>query len=179
MSTSIVANRYALALFKAAEEKGQIDAIQQELIEIKTVFQNNSALEELLHTPRLSNAKKKELLAQVLSGANQLVQNAIFVLLDKKRIEEVLNFVDEFTTIANDAAGVAEAKVYSVHALTEEETSAISAAFAAKIGKQSLRIENIIDASLIGGIRIQIGNQIFDSSLSGKLNRLRKDLIKA
>lgn len=179
MSKSIVANRYALALFKAVQEKGQIDEVQQELTEIKTVFQNNSALDELLHTPRLSNAKKKELLAHVLNGVNPLVQNAFFVLLDKKRIDEVLNFVDEFTTIANDAAGVADAKVYSIHALTEEETQAISATFAVKIGKRSLRIENIIDPSLIGGIRVQIGNQIFDSSLSGKLDRLRKDLIKA
>lgn len=179
MSKSIVANRYALALFKAAQEKGQIDEVQQELTEIKKVFQNNPALDQLLHTPKLSNTKKKELLAQILNGANPLVQNAFLVLLDKKRIDEVLNFVDEFTTIANDAAGVADAKVYSIHALTEEETQAISATFAVKIGKRSLRIENIIDPSLIGGIRVQIGNQIFDSSLSGKLDRLRKDLIKA
>lgn len=179
MSKSIVANRYALALFKAAQENGQIDEVQQELTEIKKVFQNNPALDQLLHTPKLSNTKKKELLAQILNGANPLVQNAFLVLLDKKRIDEVLNFVDEFTTIANDAAGVADAKVYSIHALTEEETQAISATFAVKIGKRSLRIENIIDPSLIGGIRVQIGNQIFDSSLSGKLDRLRKDLIKA
>lgn len=179
MSKSIVANRYALALFKAAQENGQIDEVQQELTEIKKVFQNNPALDQLLHTPKLSNTKKKELLAQILNGANPLVQNAFLVLLDKKRIDEVLNFVDEFTTIANDAAGVADAKVYSIHALTEDETQAISATFAVKIGKRSLRIENIIDPSLIGGIRVQIGNQIFDSSLSGKLDRLRKDLIKA
>lgn len=179
MSKSIVANRYALALFKAAQENGQIDEVQQELTEIKKVFQNNPALDQLLHTPKLSNTKKKELLAQILNGANPLVQNAFLVLLDKKRIDEVLNFVDEFTTIANDAAGVADAKVYSIHALTEEETQAISATFAVKIGKRSLRIENIINPSLIGGIRVQIGNQIFDSSLSGKLDRLRKDLIKA
>lgn len=179
MSKSIVANRYALALFKAAEEKGQIDLVQQELIEIETVFKNNPELEELLHTPRLSNAKKKELLAQLLNGATQLIQNAFFVLLDKKRLDEVLNFVDEFTAIANDKAGVAEAKVYSLHALTEEQKKSISATFATKIGKKSLRIENIIDSSLIGGIRIQIGNRIFDSSLSGKLDRLKKDLIKS
>lgn len=179
MSKSIVANRYALALFKAAEEKGQIDNIQQELVEIQTVFKNNAELEGLLHTPKLSNTKKKELLAQLFNGANPLILNTLFLLLDKKRIDEVLNFVDEYTMIANDQAGVAEAVVYSTHALTEEQTNSISASFAAKIGKRSLRIENIIDSSLIGGIRVQIGNRIFDSSLSGKLNRLQKDLIKS
>mgnify|MGYP002511516197 CR=1 FL=1 len=179
MSKSIVANRYALALFKAAEEKGQIDTIQHELVEIKTVFQNNSELEELLHSPKLSNTKKKDLLAQLFNGANPLILNALLVLLDKKRMDEVLNFVDEFTAIANDKAGVADAIVYSTHALTEEQTNSISASFAAKIGKRSLRIENIIDSNLIGGIRVQIGNRIFDSSLSGKLDRLKRDLIKS
>ncbi len=73
--------------------------------------------------------------------------NTLFVLLDKKRMNEVVNFVDEFIAFANDAAGIAEAKVYSTRPLTADESQAISTAFAKKIGKQSLRIENIIDPS--------------------------------
>lgn len=177
MSKSIVANRYALALFKTAQDKGQVDTIQQELLEIKEVFQTNQELEALLHNPRLSIAKKKELLVQLFSKANEYVQNTLFVLLEKKRIDEIINFVDEFILIANDAAGVADAKVYSTRELTEKESAAISSTFAAKVGKRALRIENIIDSSLIGGIRLQIGNRIYDSSISGKLNRLKRDLI--
>ena len=45
---------------------------------------------------------------------------------------------DEFIELANDAKSVADATVYSVRPLTEDETEAISAAFAAKIGKKSL-----------------------------------------
>ena len=70
----------------------------------------------------------------------------------------LFNLVNEFNAYANDAAGVAEAKVYSTRPLTADESQAISTAFAQKVGKQSLRIENIIDPSLIGGIRLQIGN---------------------
>ncbi len=179
MSKSIVASRYALALFKAAEEKGQVNSIQEELIEVKAVFKDNPKLEELLQLPRLSTAKKKDILAQLFKDANPLIQNTLFVLLEKQRLSEILNFVDEFISIANDAAGIADAVVYSTHALTEQEKAGISSAFAAKIGKQSLRIEHIIDSSLIGGIRVQIGNRIYDSSLSGKLNRLQRNLIKS
>ena len=81
------------------------------------------------------------------------------------------------TTFANDAAGVAEAKVYSTRPLTEEESQAISTAFAKKVGKQSLRIENIIDPTLIGGIRLQIGNRFTTAAVSAKLERLKRDLI--
>ena len=67
---------------------------------------------------------------------------------------------------------------YIQHArLQKRKAQSISTTFAKKVGKQSLRIENIIDPTLIGGIRLQIGNRIYDSSLSGKLERLKKDLI--
>lgn len=179
MSKSIVANRYALALFKAAKDKGQVENVQQELLEVQKVFQDNPKLAELLEIPRLSTAKKKDILAELFKDANPLIQNALFILLEKQRLYEILNFVDEFITIANDEKGVADAVVYSTQALTEDEKAGISSAFAKKIGKQSLHIQNIIDESLIGGIRIQIGNRIYDGSLSGKLNRLQRNLIKS
>ena len=46
-----------------------------------------------------------------------------------------------------------------------------------KIGKKSLRIENIVDTSLLGGVRLKIGNRIYDGSLSGKLERLQRKLL--
>ena len=62
---------------------------------------------------------------------------------------------------ANEEKGIAEATVYSVRPLTADETEAISASFAAKVGKHSLNIENIVDTDLLGGLKIRIGNRIF------------------
>lgn len=177
MSRSVVARRYATALFDLAQEKGQTAAVQENLLVIKKVYQEHAELEQLLNSPRLSIANKKDVLAKSFKGANTLVLDTLFVLLEKKRLQEVLNLVDEFVLLANDAAGIADAKVFSTRLLTEDESASISSVFAKKVGKNSLRIENVIDPSLIGGIRLQIGNQIYDSSLSGKLDRLKQDLI--
>ncbi|MFJ7934313.1 F0F1 ATP synthase subunit delta [Sporosarcina sp. NPDC096371] len=177
MSQSVAAKRYALALFELAQQNGQTASIQEELHELKKVFRDNNGLGLLLESPRLPLAKKKELLADLFKGANQLILNTLYVLLDGKRINEVIHFVDEFNIFANDSAGVAEAKVYSTLPISDEVSQSISNAFAQKVGKQSLRIENIIDPTLLGGIRLQIGNQIYDSSVSAKLERLKRDLI--
>ena len=177
MSQSVVAQRYALALFELAQQNGQTGPIQEDLLELKKVFLANKELGQLLETPRLKAAKKKELMADSFKGANQLILNTLYLMLDKQRINEVVNLVNEFTALTNEAAGIAEAKVYSTRLLTADESLAISTAFAKKIGKQALRIENIIDPSLIGGIRLQIGNNIYDSSVSAKLERLKQDLI--
>ena len=99
------------------------------------------------------------------------------VLLEKKRLNEINNVVDEVVIFVNDAAGIADATVYSTLPLTESESAAISATFARKGGRISLRINNINDPTLIGGIRVQIGNRIFDNSLVNKLERLKRDMI--
>lgn len=177
MSQSVVAERYAQALFDLAQQHGQTASIQAELNELKKAFRDNKGLSELLTSPKLSTAKKKDIMNTIFSGANPIVLNTLFVLLDANRLGEVQNVFTQFHKLANDAAGIADAKVYSTRPLTEAETNAISLTFAQKVGKQSLRIENIIDPSLIGGIRLQIGNQIYDSSLSAKLGKLKRNLI--
>lgn len=177
MSQSVIAKRYATALFQAANQTGQATAIQQELNEIVKVFTGKDGLEQLISSPKLPLAKKKELLTQFFAGANQLILNTLFVLLDAKRFDEVANLVNEYNTLANDASGVAEAQVFSTRPLTDEESASISNTFAHKVGKQSLAIENIIDPSLVGGIRLQIGNQIYDSSIRAKLDRLQRELL--
>ena len=70
MSQSVVAKRYALALFELAQKNGQTGPIQEDLIELKKVFQTNKELGQLLDSPRLKAAKKKELMADLFKGAN-------------------------------------------------------------------------------------------------------------
>ncbi|ARD48794.1 F0F1 ATP synthase subunit delta [Sporosarcina sp. P33] len=177
MSQSVIAKRYAVALFEAAQEKQQTLAVQSDLKELKKVFAEEKQFDEMLISPKFSIQKKKELIGQLFSGANQLVLNTLYVLIDAGRIGEIGNLIEDFQELANEASGVAEAKVFSTRPLSDEESTAISAAFAHKVGKQSLHIENVIDPSLIGGIRLQIGNQIYDSSISAKLARLERQLI--
>ena len=177
MSQSVIAKRYAVALFEAAQEKQQTLSVQTDLKELQKVFADEKQFDELLVSPKFSSEKKKELIGQLFSGANPLVLNTLYVLIDAGRIGEVNNLIEDFQELANDASGVAEAKVYSTRLLSDEERAAISTAFAHKVGKQSLHIQNVIDPSLIGGIRLQIGNQIYDSSISAKLARLERQLI--
>ncbi|WP_153720850.1 F0F1 ATP synthase subunit delta [Sporosarcina cascadiensis] len=177
MSQSVVARRYAVALFEAAQEKQQALAVQTDLKELQKVFKEEKGLSEMLSTPKFSIQKKKELIGQFFNGANPLVLNTLYVLIDAGRIGETLSVIEDFQEIANAASGIAEAKVFSTRPLTVEESNAISTAFAHKVGKRALHIENLIDPSLIGGIRLQIGNQIIDSSISAKLARLERQLI--
>ncbi len=177
MTGSTVAKRYALALFQLANEQNLLDQMEEELRVVKEVVNENSDLNAVLKSPKLSIEKKKEILKDAFKTVNTFVINTLMILIERHRENEISDVADQFINLANDERGIAEAKVYSIRPLTEVEREALSATFAAKVGKRSLRIENIVDSNLLGGIKLRIGNRIFDGSLRGKLDRLERQLL--
>lgn len=177
MSNSMVAKRYALALLKIAKETDSLGVIEEELRVVKEVVQYNPELKAILNSSKLSIEKKKEILKTAFASVNVNVLNTLLILIDRHREDQIIDLADEFLELANEEMGVAEAEVYSTRALTDAEREAISSVFAAKIGKKSLKIENIVDSNLLGGIRLRIGNRIYDGSLRGKLDRLERKLL--
>jgi len=177
MMGSVVARRYALALFQIAEEFKLLDQVEEELRVVKEVFDYNEDLRAVLGSPKLPRDKKKEILKAAFGSLNQYVLNTMMLMIDAHREGELAGLADEFIGLANEAKGVATAVVYSIRPLSDEEKTGLSAAFAQKVGKKSLQIENIIDSDLLGGIRLRIGNRIYDGSLRGKLDRLERKLL--
>lgn len=174
---SMVAKRYALALFQLSKENNLLAQVEQELRVVKEVLVNSSDLNAVLQSPKVSAAKKKEIIKDSFSEVNPFVLNTLMILIDRHRQDQMVEVVDQFVELSNEEHGIADAKVYSIRPLTEDESDALSASFAAKVGKKSLRIQNIVDPELLGGLKIRIGNRIYDGSLRGKLNRLERKLL--
>jgi len=177
MIGSIVAKRYALALFQIANEKQLLDQMELELRTVREVTLNNDDFKALLKTPKISMENKKQMIKTIFAGLSEDVQNTIIILMERHREEEIAAVADHFIALANEAKGTADAIVYSARELTSEEAASISTTFAASIGKKSLQMNNIVDKSLIGGVKIQIGNRIYDGSVRGKLDRLERKLL--
>lgn len=177
MSQSTVAKRYALALFQLAKEHSLLDQMENELRVVKEVFRTNSELQAVLESPKLTTEQKKEMVKGAFTQTSVYVLNTLMILIDRHRQGIIEAVCDDFIELANDERGIAEALVYSVRPLTDAEKDALSKTFAAKVGKQSLRIQNIVDTNLLGGIKLRIKNTIFDGSLRGKLDRLERQLL--
>ncbi|OMP66592.1 F0F1 ATP synthase subunit delta [Domibacillus epiphyticus] len=176
MSKSGAAKRYAIALFELAKEQNKLAEIEQELRVVKQVFSENKELLTILKSPKLSIANKQALIQNAFSTASAPVVNTLKLLVQRHRTNEVQAVCDAYIELANEDRSTADALVYSVRPLTPAEETAVSSAFSRKVGKQTLNIENIVDSQLLGGLKVRIGNRIFDGSLRGKLNRLEKQL---
>lgn len=177
MSESIVANRYASALFQLAKEKQLLEQMEEELRVVREVVKSNPDLQAVLKSRKISKQQKKQLIIDAFSSANPFVVNALLLLIERHRENQIAQVADHFIELADQEKGIAEATVTSVRPLTEEERNALSSVFATKVGKKTLRIENKIDSNLLGGIKLRIGNRIYDGSLQGKLERLERQLL--
>lgn len=174
---SQVAKRYAEALFQLAQEKQILAEVGADLKELVTVLKDNKELLTLLSAPKLSADRKKAIIAEIFSNAQPAVLNTLQLLIDKKRLSDVQVVAEEFQTLASSALGVTDATVYSTRPLTQEEDAEISSAFAQLVGKGKLNITNVIEPALLGGIRVQIGNYIYDSTVAAKLEGLKRTLV--
>ena len=177
MSQSIAANRYAKALNELAREKNVVAETVADLREVRIVFTESKDLFNLLVAPNLTTEKKFELIDSIFSSVQPIIVDALKVILVNNRIDETVSVIDSFIRIANDESGVEDAIVYSTEALTEDQLERISTTFAKQVGKDSLNITNEIDSSLIGGIKLIIGNRIYDNTIVSKVNGLRRALL--
>lgn len=177
MSMGTVAKRYANALFQIANEQNLLEQVEQELVAVRAVFAENKELLSVLNHPKVTKATKKTLVKDSFANLSAPVLNTLLILIDRQRQSIIPDMVDFFVEEANNVRGIADAKVYSVRELTNEEKTALSETFAKKVGKKALRIENIIDPSVLGGVKLRIGNRIYDGSVSGKLARVERELL--
>ncbi|SRR5690625_2588887 len=172
-----VAKRYAEALFQLGQENNTIDQFEEDLRVVHDVFRNNEQLNTFLKHPRISSVQKEQLIEEVFQSLHKDIVNTLILLMRRERTEITPSIVDHFFQIVNDAKGIIEAKVFSVRELSEAEKDALSKNFAKRIAEnKQFKITNIIDPTLIGGLKVQIKNTVYDGSVSGKLKRMERKI---
>ena len=177
MSNELVAKRYANALFEIASEQNLVETVEHDLQVVKKEYVENNELNKFLQHPGITKESKKSVLNDTFASISETVLNLVCLLVDRQRLNIIPNLVTEYVNIANETRNIADATVYSVKAMSSEELDKIGALFASKLGKNSIRITNEIDPSLIGGYKVRVGNRIFDGSLKNKLVRIERELI--
>lgn len=175
-SDTIVAKRYAKALFAVAQEKSAIQQVEEDLRSIVEVIEGNADLKKLLLHPNVDASDKIKMLKGIFEGkVSEPVLSTLQLLVERRRESILRSLLDHYVSIADAALGQASATVYAPFALTEAESREIARQFGRLTGKK-IRLESIVDPSLLGGIQVRIGDRLYDGSLSGKLARLQKTL---
>ncbi|WP_047983782.1 F0F1 ATP synthase subunit delta [Ornithinibacillus californiensis] len=176
MSEAVVAKRYADALFRLSSEKTTLNETLEELRVVKQVFNENSELHAFLAHPRVTNDKKRAFLDEVFKGASKDVLSTLKLLAERHRVDSIADVVTSFEALVNEASGVAQGKVYSVRKLSDAEKAELEISFAKSLNKSMVKLENVVDPSIVGGVKIRMGNTIYDGTISGKLRRIEQNI---
>jgi F-type H+-transporting ATPase subunit delta len=177
MSTSAAAvKRYANALFLAAKDKGSVGKVEKELKLVADALLATPALRSLLAHPSVDVTAKHKMMIEVFGKhVSELVLNMLLLLCDRRRSDIMVDLSAAYTQIAGRELGQAEATVIAAKPLSAQELTNVQTSFSKIIGKE-IRLEQKIDAELLGGIRVRIGDTLYDGSVAGKLARIGKEL---
>jgi len=131
---------------------------------------------KILDHPRVTAAQKNELLSSLFGGrVSQVVENFLALLVDRRREVFLLDIIDEYVNIANRARNIVEAKVTSAVELTGEEKEKLTGTLRRITGKE-VRPTYAVDAALLGGVVVRIGDRILDGSVRNYLASLGESL---
>lgn len=180
MSNRLTARRYAKALLQIGDKQGNVPQLQQELDTVASAVAGNADLSRLVASPLVLPAKKAEVFETILASAkvSETLRHFFRVVAEAGRLNLLPELTRTFSDLVDERAGIVEAKVSSAQPLTEAQTKALVASLGARTGK-TIRLSWHQDATLLGGLKVQVGSTVLDASLQGQLRQLKTQLLSA
>jgi F-type H+-transporting ATPase subunit delta len=172
---SVVHRTYARALYEAAEEKGRLEIVREELGDFAAAIRDVSELRELLRNPQLDPRVKAAALEDLLGESDELVRIFLLLVAEKGRGTEIEPIALEFERLAAAAEGQLEVELTTAYELSDADARTILAQIEQASGSR-IEARRKVDSGLIGGFVLQAGSMRIDASVRGRLARLRQEL---
>lgn len=170
---SYVAFQYAEALFSLANEENVIFEVTKSLDDF--VAAQDTEVYKFLNHPKVTNRNKKEVIGNVIQ--NTLVKNFVYVLIDNSRIDILEDVQDEFKKIVDAQNKLMNVVVYSGKLMEISALNKLKNNIAMKHNRK-VKIENIVDEKIIGGLRIEYEGNVLDETINNRLQALKNNLTK-
>ena len=166
-----IARPYAEALFRVALG-GDLEAWSDLVSEMAQV----AAVPELTafaSNPRVTDAQVAEtFMAAMKSPLNAEAKNFINALIENGRLSSLPEIGAQFQTLKNAQQGSADAEIVSAFAMTDAQVAELVASLQKKFGRK-LNPTVTVDQSLIGGVRVVVGDEVLDTSVRAKLQQMQ------
>ncbi len=184
---TLLAKRYASALFalateqeKAAQEQtGQkvTDAVAADLSALHAAL-TSPAARAVIMSPDVTATERAALLDKLCSGRVGLLRNLVGVLQQRRRLDVLFDLQPAYQALVMAARGEVEGIAETAHALAADELAALTA-LAGRLSGKKVHLTTVLRPELIGGVRLRIGNVLYDGSLRAALDQLQVKLTQA
>jgi len=172
---STIARPYAEAAFKLADAQGKLADWSAVLANLASVGAD-ARVRAAIGDPNLPAAKVAGLFISVLAGKlTGESENFVRVLAENGRLDVLGEIRDQYEALRNEREGVVEVEVYSAFVMDQAQTADVVARLEKKTGRK-VRATVSVDESLIGGVKIVIGDKVIDGSVRAQLGALENAL---
>ena len=174
MSVSLVAHRYAKALFDIGAEQNDLERMVDEMATVADAWQSSADLRNAIENPLVQHPAKKAVIAEIAEriSATDTVRQTLQLLVDRRRMKTLPYVARMLRQLADARKGLVHAEVTTAVALSEVYYARLQAQLERMTSKRVV-IDRRIDPALLGGVVTRIGDRIIDGSLRTRLLSLR------
>lgn len=171
---SVIAERYASAVYDLADEARVLDDTAADLKSLKEMLSESADLQTLIRSPLIDTDAKAAAMGAILeqAGAAGLTRRFIAVIARNNRLFVLPAAIDAFLAELAHRRGEITAEVTSAQPLKKSQFEAVTDALRSALGGK-VTVDAKLDPSLIGGLVVRVGSRMIDASLKSKLQRLQ------
>ena len=160
-----VARPYAEAVFRLAKDEKRLLPWGDALTILAAMMENSDAVTYVTHPKRTAQEAEKLIVDVLGDRADSEVKNFIAVLLENHRLTLLPEIARQFELLKSREESVVEATVESAFPLNDAQAAELATTLKAQFGKD-IRLSTSVDPNLIGGVRIKVGDDVIDASMS-------------
>ena len=177
--SSETSERYSRALFEVANEANEIDQIENGIKNFQSLFNSSSEIKNFIQDPTQSISAQSnfiQLLSKKLDFSKNL-KNFFLLLIEKRRIFFVKKISESFLKLCSKKRGEVKASLISSKVLSQNELNEINRDLSQSMGSKII-FDFKVDEKLVGGLKLQIGSFMIDTSVKNKLKKLEQAMLE-
>ena len=174
-----LARRYARALFEVCREHHNLEPVHRDLEKIKQLLDESNELVRFLDNPVIPPAKRESILKEVFYGKIEAVTYRFLLFLETKRRSAHLGAICEaFDHLYAHARGIVKTRWTTGSELSPHDIHSMTEHLKKKLGL-GIEAERKIEPGLLGGIKISVGDLIYDYTLRAQLRKFKQNVMSA
>jgi F-type H+-transporting ATPase subunit delta len=179
MAQSLVATRYATALFAEAVANNTLETVIDDIRALRSILRDSRDFALFVNSPIIKAEQKANALKAIATEARISPTTTTFLMLlvEKNRADELANIVAAFEALYNEQQGIVPLEVVSAVEMDASQKEALLKSLESRIGKQP-HATYTVNPALIGGFTVKIGDTMMDSSITHQLAVLKKRLME-
>ena len=171
--------RYSRALFEVSRDSDDLDKVENDIKNFKLIYDKNLEVRNFIKDPSQIITEQNKLVNLISDKQNfsKNVQKFLLLLIEKRRIFFVNKIIESFLRLCSQKRGEIKASLISSKELSQTELNDISTDLSKSMGS-TLKFDYKVDKELIGGLKLQLGSIMIDTSIRNKLKKYEQAMLE-